>query len=458
MAGIGFQLKNLISNRSISAKLLAFGYSVVLSSGNWLISIVIIFVFSKIALVMGGNKKVVYDLNIYITNVVALALISSGFFQFEYTRFASDRIFEKKYNLIIPNYFGALFIVAIIGFISGIILGYYFFWDYNKLIFLLFAITVAISSCVFLSSALLTGLKSFRYILFSFMVSYLIAGISILYFKNNFILLVCSFYLSQNMLFLMLSYKIFKEYYSDSLFRFDFLKKPNKRILIFTGFIYYLGVWIDKYLFWFSEETSKKVIGNMASSPFYDIPITLAYISLLPGISALFLYTEAEFFEYYDLYYSAVRDFGTLEDLYYFANMLISAVRDLIFSVMRIQIIFDIIIILAQDKLFLKLLSIPKIYLPEIDIMIIAATVQLLFIVLFSIFSYFDLMKNLLKISIVFFLANFLFTYTSIKMGPYYYGYGLFFAGAISSLYAIYLLRRFLDEINYYTFVHSGKL
>ena len=458
MAGIGFQLKNLISNRSISAKLLAFGYSVVLSSGNWLISIVIIFVFSKIALVMGGNKKVVYDLNIYITNVVALALISSGFFQFEYTRFASDRIFEKKYNLIIPNYFGALFIVAIIGFISGIILGYYFFWDYNKLIFLLFAITVAISSCVFLSSALLTGLKSFRYILFSFMVSYLIAGISILYFKNNFILLVCSFYLSQNMLFLMLSYKIFREYYSDSLFRFDFLKKPNKRILIFTGFIYYLGVWIDKYLFWFSEETSKKVIGNMASSPFYDIPITLAYISLLPGISALFLYTEAEFFEYYDLYYSAVRDFGTLEDLYYFANMLISAVRDLIFSVMRIQIIFDIIIILAQDKLFLKLLSIPKIYLPEIDIMIIAATVQLLFIVLFSIFSYFDLMKNLLKISIVFFLANFLFTYISIKMGPYYYGYGLFFAGAISSLYAIYLLRRFLDEINYYTFVHSGKL
>ncbi|HEK25867.1 MAG TPA: hypothetical protein ENO33_05740, partial [Hydrogenobaculum sp.] len=266
------------------------------------------------------------------------------------------------------------------------------------------------------------------------------------------------FYASQNILFIMLSYKIFKEYYSDSLFRFDFLEKPNKRILIFTGFIYYLGVWIDKYLFWFSEETSKKVIGNMASSPFYDIPITLAYISLLPGVSSLFLYTEVEFFEYYDLYYSAVRDFGTLEDLYYFGNMLISAVRDLIFSVMRIQIIFDIIIILAQDKLFLKLLSIPKIYLPEIDIMIIAATVQLLFIILFSIFSYFDLMKNLLKISLVFFLTNFLFTYISIKMGPYYYGYGLLFAGAISSLYAIYLLRRFLDEIHYYTFVHSGKL
>ncbi|GAB6077477.1 hypothetical protein JCM8795_01630 [Hydrogenobaculum acidophilum] len=260
------------------------------------------------------------------------------------------------------------------------------------------------------------------------------------------------------MLFFMLSYKVVKEYYSNDLFRFDFLKKPNKRILIFTGFLYYIGVWIDKYLFWFSEETSKKVIGNMTSSPFYDIPITLAYISLLPGISALFLYTETEFFEYYDLYYSAVRDFGTLEDLYYFANMLISAVRDLIFSVMRIQIIFDIIIILAQDKLFLKLLSIPKIYLSEIDIMIIAATIQLLFIILFSVFSYFDLMKNLLKISLVFLLTNFLFTYISIRMGPYYYGYGLFFASAISSLYAIHLLRRFLDEINYYTFVHSGKL
>ncbi len=458
MAGISFQLKNLIGRKSISSKVLAFGYSMALSSGNWLISIIFIFTFSKIALALGGNKKVVYDFNVYITNVVALGLISSGLFQFEYTRFASDRIFEKKHEAILPNYLGAFFISAIIGFIFGALLGYYFFWHYNKVLFLMFALSVSVTSCVFLSSSLLTGLKDFKYILISFLFSYFLAGVFILIFKKDIILLVYSFYISQNILLILLMYKIFKAYYSDIFIKFDFLKKPNKRILIFTGFMYYLGAWIDKYLFWFSEDTAHKVIGNMGSSLFYDIPITLAYISLLPGISALFLYTEAEFFEYYDMYYSAVREFGTLEDLYYFANMLISSIRDLTLSVIRIQIIFDIIIIATQNEVFVKLLKIPKIYLLEIDIMVIAATVQLLFITLFSLCSYFDLMKNLLKMSLVFFITNFIFTYISIKMGPYYYGYGLLFASTVSSLYGIYLLRRFLDEINYYTFVHSGKL
>ncbi len=458
MAGIGFQLKNLIDNKNISSKLLAFGYSAMLSSGSWLISIIFIFIFSKIAITIGGNKKSVYAFNVYITHVIALSLIVSGLLQFEYTRFASDRIFEKKYNLILPNFVGAMFITAVLGFITGGVLGIYFFWSYNKFMIVLFALNVSTTSSVFLSSSLLTGLKSFRYILFSFAFSYFLVGLFILYFNENILMLVYGFYLSQSILLITLSFRVFKDYHSDILIRFDFLKKPNKRILILTGFLYNLAIWIDKYLFWFSETTSHKAIGNMGSSYFYDIPITLAYISLLPGISALFLYTEAEFFEYYDMYYSAVREFGTLKDLYYFANLLVSSIRELVFSVMRIQIIFDIILIISQDNVFIKLLKIPKIYLLEIDIMIIAATVQLLLITLFSICSYFDLMKDLLRISVVFLLTNFIFTYISIKMGPYYYGYGLLFSATISSLYAIYRLRRFLDEIHYYTFVHSGRL
>ncbi len=42
MAGIGFQLKKILEERSLTSVLKTFGYSGILSSGPWVISMVII--------------------------------------------------------------------------------------------------------------------------------------------------------------------------------------------------------------------------------------------------------------------------------------------------------------------------------------------------------------------------------------------------------------------------------
>ncbi|MGC9121108.1 MAG: exopolysaccharide Pel transporter PelG [Sulfurihydrogenibium sp.] len=41
----------------------------------------------------------------------------------------------------------------------------------------------------------------------------------------------------------------------------------------------------------------------------------------------------------------------------------------------------------------------------------------------------------------------------TVFLGPYYYGYGLVFSLLVSILVSIILLRRFLDEIHYNTFM-----
>jgi uncharacterized membrane protein len=78
---------------------------------------------------------------------------------------------------------------------------------------------------------------------------------------------------------------------------------------------------------------------------------------------------------------------------------------------------------------------------------------QLIFMTLLAILNYFDRRREVLYLSIFFAVSNAAFTYTSILLGPYFYGYGYVISLFISDLLAIILIRRFLDEVHYQTFM-----
>ena len=90
-----------------------------------------------------------------------------------------------------------------------------------------------------------------------------------------------------------------------ALVSFEFLDRRRAYFtLAATGFLYNLGIWIDKLLFWFTPSTSEPVLGPLRASIIYDMPIFLAYLSIVPGMAVFLVRVETAFAEQYDGFFA----------------------------------------------------------------------------------------------------------------------------------------------------------
>jgi uncharacterized membrane protein len=74
------------------------------------------------------------------------------------------------------------------------------------------------------------------------------------------------------------------------------------------------------------------------------------------------------------------------------------------------------------------------------------------YIVIYALLSYFDLRRELVKMTFTFALLNFVFTLLTQLLGAYFYGYGYMFALMFSMILGMEYLRRFLNDVHYRTF------
>ncbi len=168
-----------------------------------------------------------------------------------FTRYVADRLFEKQIDRVLPNYFGALAICMGYSFVISLFISFYFFESLPFYYHIIFSFTISTLSGVWLSNALLSGLKSYRYIIFSFCFCYLLIGV-LLFFTSRFgiIWTFISFYTGQVLLLFLLVTRIILDYSTDRLFEFDFLsKRKSYYSLGVAGFFYNLGIWSDKFIF-----------------------------------------------------------------------------------------------------------------------------------------------------------------------------------------------------------------
>ncbi len=455
MAGIAFELRKKLGHKRLSSILQTFAYSAFLSSGAWIISILSIMLVSHIASDIIKNDKIVADFQTSVTYLIALSLILSGSFQFYISRFTADRIFEKNHKSIFPNFFTATILNMLIAFIIYLPLSIYLFHSVSPLFTLLSLFSFIVLCGEWVATSMLTGLKSYNLIVYSFIAGYAVTVIIVFLFGHFGIdFLMLAFFAGQTVIFISLIASIIYSYPSDRLFSLDFLKRKNIYVtLVLTGLFYNLGLWIDKFVFWFSPLTGITVFSHLRASIVYDAPIFLAYFSMIPGMAVFFLKLEGEFAGYYAAYYEAITEGKTLEEIYEAGNKMILSARNVFFDVIRIQAIADILIILTNNIIF-KFFGISFIYIPLFHILLLGAMLLQILLVLIGFLFYFDKRNVSFFISFLFFILNFLFTYISIKLGPYYYGYGYALSLLVCVVAVSIFMRRFLDEIHYFTYMY----
>ncbi len=455
MAGIGFELRKILHEDRLLSLTKVYGYSAMLSSGPWVISILAIVLVGFINLANMGEVSDAFRFQVVVTYAIALAssLIITGVLQLPFTRYIADLIFNNKEDEVLPSYFGAIFLSWILG-IPTIIPFYMWVFEDQSMIFIIGVVSTFLVLCgVWISSILAASLKYYNEVVWAYFASYSLIVLCSYYFGDSIEMLVFVFFLGNAILFVILMTLIIKSYNSSVFMKIDFFLAPNFYwTLGIAGLTYNLGAWVDKFIFWYHPITGHTVIGKLNASVVYDMPIFLAYLSILPGMAIFFYRLESDFAEKYDLYYDSVRMGGTLATIKRYRNDMVDVIRHSIHEILMIQGILDIILFLTAPTVF-ELLNIPQLYLGLLYILTIGAMLQIAFMSVLAILYYLDRKKEAMWLCISFFITNAVLTLISIDMGPAMFGYGYTVSLLLVFIASLVVIRNEMDRLDYETFM-----
>jgi uncharacterized membrane protein len=450
---IGYQLEQKLNRHSLFSIFKVYLYTIIISSGPWVITIISLLLVGFLGFKAGSDIVSVYQ--IIVTYLIALgsSLILTGLLQLPLTRYIADLIFAQREDEVVGTYFGAIFLSLLLGLIFGTPLFIWLFEGEDSLVVLGSLTTFLTLSVVWTASVIATSLKYYKEVVWAYFVSYFIIVILSYLVEENLIYLGFVYFLGNLILFTILTLLVIKKYPSTIFIKLTFfLDKNFYYYLAFAGLFYNLATWIDKFIFWFHPLTGSVVIGRLHSSVIYDLPVFLAYLSILPGMAIFFFRLETDFYRSYFLFYNTIREGGTLKFIKLYKINMIKSIRNSLIEILILQSIIDIIFYIFSPKLF-SLLNIPQLYLGLLLILMIGTLLQLMFMSILSIFNYLDRKKEVMILSILFFVLNGLFTYISIYLGPEFFGYGYTISLLVVFSITILWLKKIMNDLDYETFM-----
>jgi len=453
MAGIGFELRNLLSDEKSFGVFRAYAYAGIISSGPWILSILGVMAIGVVARILGAGGTSVVQFLVSITYLVACSLILTGGLQLMYTRFTADRLFEKRRHMILPNLFGAMLGTTLVAAVIGLVCMLFLFDESIQYEVLMFTGFIILNN-LWIVVVFLNGMKEYKSILWAFFAGYSVSTASALLLMNFGIQgLLFGFVSGQGLLLFSLLWLVIRNYPSDHFLAFDFLdRRQCFYSLAATGLLLNMGIWVDKFLFWFNPVTSVPIIGPLRASFIYDFPIFLAYLCIIPGMAVFLVRMETDFVEQYDLFYNAVREGGTLNKLEYYRNRMVFTVRQGIYEIFKVQGITILLAILLGPAL-LSLFGISHLYLPLLHIDLVGVSLQVLFMAVINVLFYLDKRIVAAWLCLLFFVTNLLLTVLTQLLGPMFYGYGFALSLLVVCIVAIVALTRNMERLEYETFM-----
>ncbi len=136
--------------------------------------------------------------------------------------------------------------------------------------------------------------------------------------------------------------------------------------------------------------------------------------------------------------------------------MMVRSVRTGLYEILKIQAVVTLLIFAFGDHL-LRLIGISVLYLPLLHIDVISASLQVLFLGILNIFFYLDRRLTVLALTFAMVVANGVFTWGTLMLGPNTYGYGFALALAVVVIVAMQLLDRRLDALEYETYMLQNQ-
>lgn len=454
MAGIGFELRRILNRDSYAATLQAYVYAGLISAGPWVLSIFSVLLVGLMSISVVVPTAHVVQFLVSVTYLMAASLIVTGGAQLVFTRFVSDRLFEGRSDLLAPNLFGLLVLMTAFFGSAAVLFCLLAFPEESLLYRGLLAGNFIVLINLWVVVIFLSGMKAYNRILLIMLFGYLVMVLAAWVLRHaNKEGLLLAFLLGHGVLLHTFLLETIRQFPVRRAFAFDFLDRrmifPS---LIFTGAFYYCGIWADKFLFWFNPATSEAVIGPLRASGIYDIPIFLAYLTIIPGMAVFLVRIETDFAENYERFYNAIRGGEALDHIYFLKDQMTSSIRRGVLEIFKVQGVTILLFFLWAEEI-LELLGISLNYLPLLYVDVVGVSVQMVLMSLLNVLFYLDRRGSVLVITSTFFLANVALTALTQVMGVIYFGYGFVGATMIATFLTIVILNRVVRHLEYETFM-----
>lgn len=454
MAGIGFELRKIMRRDTLTGVTRTYVYAALISSGPLILSIFGILVIGLLTLTIVVPTVLITQFQVSVTYMIAFSLILTGPIQLWFTRFVSDRLFEKRDDLVLPNYHAVLLVTTLAAGVFATIVMLLGFRDQSLYYRLLMVAGFVIVSNVWIAVIFLSSVKQYWQILASFAIGYsFVVALALAFAHDGLTGLLGGFVAGHWVLLLCLSALVHRHYRSPHYVSFEvFQRRLAYPSLAFVGLLFNLGIWIDKIIFWYAPGTGSRVIGWFNASIIYDIPVFIAYVCVMPAMATFLVRIEADFAEYYDAFYDAVRTGATLRRINDMRDMMVRSVRTGLYEIVKVQTVV-VLLIASFGAPLLSALGISTLYLPLLLVDVISASLQVLFLGLLNVFFYLDARITVLRLTAAFVVLNGALTGISLWLGPSTYGYGFATALVIVVIAAVRMLDAKFASLEYETYM-----
>lgn len=450
MAGIGFKLQKLLVEDMYLSLFQGFFYSLVITSGPWLIMVISLAFLSILStFLLNSADNTLF--NILLVHIFSFTIIITGTVQLFFTRIFADKMYTKERSelpvVIISNLFFTLLVTILL------IMPFVFFLEIEfniKVIafslFLTMTITWVLMNYISASEDFLGFIK--HYIIGSITGVILGAGLG---YSLNFTGFFLGFFLGQAYIALILVVQTMKIFGFPQRIDFGYFRGfEGWHILIISGFCLYAGMWVDKFIYWYGPSGEAFSPLLYFNSDYNDI-FYIAYLCTTPIMAIFFIAMETSFYKRYYAYNKAMTNKATLEDLRKLRDDIIVCINEQLINIVKIEGLIIVLGILFSTEILIFFKINPN--LTELFVVIlIGAFFHMLFLIVCVILLYFDLRKETMKIYATFFGLNFAGTIIFLQLPEAFTGFGYSLAALSVFIIALRHLKISLAKINYLSF------
>ena len=462
MAGVGVRLNKIYSKNSIIADLWGFGYSSMITIAPMVVVIAAVIIMQLLVgyASYGYAARELYSCTVLY--IFIFALLTASPFNAVLSRYLSDVIYEERYDHIMPCYYIGLFLNVLLSaplgavfcvheYYVGKVDALYVFAGFFGYILLMF---------VFYTMLYLSICKEYGRISLFFVcgmtLSVLMAVILARLFKVD---VAFAMLVSLDLGFLLtgsLEFAQVKSYFRENSGEYRNVLAYFKKYwqLVFTNFLYTLGLYIHNFVFW-STDMHMIVRKSFVSMQTYDMATCLAMFTNISATVIFISRVEMHFHERYRMYSEAVIG-GRGIDIEKNKKRMFEQLTDELMNLVRIQFIVSVVIFLFCT-IFLPRLGfggmVMKIY------PCLAAGYFVLFLMYAEIIFlyYYNDLNGSLFTSLIFVCVTFVFALWGTTLPPVWYGIGPMAGSIAAFIYAYFRLRYIERELDYHIFC-NGKL
>lgn len=453
MAGIGFRLQRLLRRETYFGDMQAYLYAALISSGPLVLSIISLSVLGLAVQAFRSPAMTLFFTSV--TFIYSTSMILTGSVQLVLVRCAADADYGGRRELLWPLLcrFMAVAVPVQLVFASA----FFFFCTDTSPVFQV--------SCVFLSvqvgmmwllSGLLTAMKSYNRVVGSYAVGYaascLLGWLAFRTFGPDW--LMAGFAAGHFLLVALLLGCIRRETpagVGGATSRTFRSAMSAYRTIALCGLAYNVGIWADKFLFWYFGDGRIQVNGLLYAMPLHDQAVYLGFLSIIPGMAVFLLKFETEFSAHYADFFRDVVGKAPLKILEERRLGMVVSLRREVIQLVKYQGSFTLVLLLLADRI-MPTLGLGALQTGVFQIVLLGSFLLVLFLTFLTVLFYLDERRSALLCCLVFAGTNIAVTGASIWFGEQWYGVGYVAAAMAGLALSSHLAEKHLGDLLFVTF------